>query len=168
MSLKDRIREAAQQAQDGLAKGAQQAQEGLAKGQAKLEQFQKERQSAGSELEALGQAYWVVQSGRGTTQQLEALLEVVRPAISQSEAQNGPLPWPAVPTAAGTAPSPAGAPTPPPPAAYPTTAADPTTAAPESAAPESAAPESAVSGPVGAGPASFGIPTAIHHDEPID
>jgi hypothetical protein len=151
MSLKDRLREAAQQAQDGLAKGAQQAQEGLAKGQAKLEQFQKERQSAGSELEALGQAYWVVQSGRGTTQQLEALLEAVRPAITLSEAQTGPLPWPA-PPAPGTATSPAAAPTPPPAAAYPTVST----------------PETVVSGPVGAGPASSGIPTAIHHDEPGD
>jgi hypothetical protein len=151
MSLKDQLREAAQQAQEGLAKGAQQAQVGLAKGQAKLEQLRKERQSAGSELEALGQAYWVVQSGRATAPQLEALLDAVRPAIARSEAQTGPLPWPSI-GAEETVSNPADAPPP----AYPTASA------PETAVPET---DTAVSGPVGAPPP---IPTAIHHDEPTN
>jgi hypothetical protein len=137
MSLKDRIREAAQQAQEGLAKGAQQAQEGLAKGQAKLEELQKERQSGSNELEALGQAYWVMQSGRATPMQVEALLEAVRPAILQREARLGPLPWPAVPAGTG------GAGNPPP------------TSGPSGAGP-------GVSGPVGGPPSS--IPNAVHHD----
>jgi hypothetical protein len=147
MSLKDQLREAAQQAQEGLAKGAQQAQVGLAKGQAKLEQLRKERQSAGSQLEALGQAYWIVHSGRATEQQLEALLEAVGPAIARSEAQTGPLPWPSV-ASDGTATTPAEAP--------------PAASAPEPAVSET---ENAVSGPVGA---PSPIPTAIHHDEPAD
>jgi hypothetical protein len=153
MSLKDRIREAAQQAQEGLAKGAQQAQEGLAKGaqqaqeglakgQAKLEQVQRDRQSGGSELEALGQAYWVLQSGRATEAQVETLLEAVRPAILQRETRLGPLPWPTVPSGSS------GAGTP-----------------PSDTTPPASTPGPGVSGPVGA-PSS--IPDAIHHDPPAE
>ena len=146
MSLRDRLRETAQQAQETLAKGAQQAQEGLAKGQAKLEQLQN-RSPANDQLVALGQAYWVVQSGRATDLQLEALLGAVRPAILEVESRSGPLPWPVVPVAAGPAAGPA-SPAPP----FTVTVSD---------------PEPSVAGPVGApttGPASSSIPTAIHHD----
>jgi hypothetical protein len=87
MGLKERLREAAQQAQDGLAKG-----------QGKLDQY-RTGQAVNDQLQALGQAYWVEQAGRATPSQLQALLEAVAPAIREGESRMGPLPWPDVPAA---------------------------------------------------------------------
>lgn len=159
MSLRDRLRETAQQAQEslvkgaqqaqeGLARGAQQAQEGLARGQAKLEQLQN-RQAGSAELEALGQAYWVQQSGRASAAQLDAMLAAVRPALLETESRVGPLPWPAVPGSV--------------------MSVDPSGSSPSSTW-ASGAPEEAISGPVGAPAqaAPSSIPTAIHHEPPAD
>ncbi len=94
LGLKNRVRETTGQAIGGLAKG-----------QAKLEEY-RGRQSINSQLQALGQAYWVQQSGRATPAQLTALLGEVRPAIKDSEARTGELAWPSVPSFdAATAPS---------------------------------------------------------------
>jgi hypothetical protein len=169
MGLKDRLRDAAAQAQGGLAIG-----------QAKLEQFQS-RSIADDHLRALGQAYWIQQSGRATPEQLQALLETVAAPIREAELRSGPLPWPTPPPppitgATSTMPFPFGTdPSAGPPSApVPTYPSPGVPSAPPAGVP-SAPPAGIPTSPPVAAPSpvpgvASSIPTAIHHDpaEPTD
>ena len=153
MGFKERLRDTAQQGLDGLAKG-----------QAKLEQYQN-RQSVNSQLQALGQGYWLLRSGRATTEQLEGLLVAVRPVIEDAEHRSGQLTWPSVPVGPEAPPA-AGpsAPPPPPPASYPAPSA-PVESTPVTSASTASAPDLAPS-PAGPDAGTAGFPSGAPAESP--
>jgi hypothetical protein len=97
VGLKDRLRETARVAQDGLAMG-----------QAKLDEYNA-RQENTERLRVLGQALWVRHSGRATDGRLAELLAELGPAIAGFEAAHGPLDWPTIETPSAAATTTAGA-----------------------------------------------------------
>jgi hypothetical protein len=148
MGFKERLRETAAQATEGLAKG-----------QAKVEEF-RSRQSLNGRLQALGQAYWVEHSGRATPAQLKVLLEAVAPAIIEGESRLGPLEFPGVPVDTddtGSA-QPAGAA----PAAAPPVTTPP---GPSDLMPDPTPPGPGETIPPGI-PNPSAMPTSIHHEMP--